>query len=115
MKNKQYEIAYHRAKNKESFYELNESNLRIFEAAECFINPRVLDPEKVTYEQIMNGIETLCTEKETAKLTCRSRSYSLSCLPRSTLNSVNFVPINSSSLRASDFEHPNSKSKSKFL
>ena len=80
--NKQYETAYNSVKNKESFYELNESNLMIFEAAERFIKSRGLDPEKVTYEQVRQGIETLTAEKETAKLTCRSRSKELKTLEK---------------------------------
>ncbi|MBQ9605854.1 MAG: hypothetical protein IJV16_01600 [Lachnospiraceae bacterium] len=49
--------AYKNSKNKEKFFEAHESQLMIFETAEREIRFKGFDPAKVTYEQIMEGIE----------------------------------------------------------
>ena len=62
--NKKYDDAYKKARNKERFYENHESQLIIFEAAAREIRAKGLDPGKVTYEQITDGISKLSESKK---------------------------------------------------
>lgn len=75
--NLRYNTAYRKAKNKESYYEQNESNLLLFDAADRFIRSKGLDPEKITYDQVMQGIEKLTAEKEKTRTDYRARSKEL--------------------------------------
>ena len=56
--------AYKNVKNKEKFFEAHESQLMIFEAGEREIRAKGLDPGKISYEQILDGIEKLKRQKK---------------------------------------------------
>ena len=58
-KYKGYDTRYRNAKDKEKYYESHESQLMIFDAAVRHIRSRGLDPDKVSYEQVMQGIQRL--------------------------------------------------------
>ncbi|MBQ9359913.1 MAG: relaxase/mobilization nuclease domain-containing protein [Lachnospiraceae bacterium] len=64
---RKYVDAYKKARNKEKFYENHESQMIIFEAAEREIRAKGLDPAKVTYEQVIEGIEKLNAQKKSAQ------------------------------------------------
>ena len=66
--------AYKKAKDKEKFYEEHESQLMIFDAAKSEIKAKGLDPEKITYEQVLEGIEKLTERKKTAQTEYRTLS-----------------------------------------
>lgn len=70
-------MAYGRAKDKERFFEAHESQLMIFEAAEREIRSKGLDPEKVSYEQVMDGIEKLKQRKNGTQSEYRAVSKDL--------------------------------------
>lgn len=55
---------YKKARNKEKYYEEHESQLMILDAAERAIRSIGLDPNKVSYEQVINGIEKLKEQKK---------------------------------------------------
>ena len=58
--------AYKNVKNKEKFFEAHESQLMIFEAGEREIRAKGLDPGKISYEQVMDGIEVLNQKRKEA-------------------------------------------------
>ena len=60
--NKRYDKAYRNAKNKERYYQLNESRIMLFEAAERSIKKMGIDPESVTYDMVLNRISELKAE-----------------------------------------------------
>ena len=64
--NKNIGTGYKNAKNKESFFEAHESQLMIFEAGEREIRAKGLDPGKISYEQVMDGIEVLNQKRKEA-------------------------------------------------
>ena len=75
---KKYADAYKKARNKEKFYENHESQMIIFEAAEKEIRAKGLNPAKVTYEQVIEGIEKLNAQKKSAQAEYKSLSNDLS-------------------------------------
>ena len=58
--------AYKNARNKERFFEAHESQLMIFEAGEREIRAKGLDPGKISYSQVMDGIEVLNQKRKEA-------------------------------------------------
>ncbi len=56
---KKYGEIYHKAIDRESFYENHESQMIILDAAERFIRSKGIDPNKITYEQVTESIEKL--------------------------------------------------------
>ena len=76
--NRKYADAYKKARNKEKFYENHESQMIIFEAAEGEIRAKGLDPAKVTYEQVIEGIDKLKEQRKSVQAEYRSLSKDLS-------------------------------------
>ena len=74
---KKYETAYKKAKNKEQYYEQHESQMLLFNAADRYIRSVGLDSSKVTYEQVVEGINKLNAKKEGLKDKQRERSKEL--------------------------------------
>ena len=70
--------AYDASKNKERFFEAHESQLMIYEAAEREIRSKGLDPSRVAYIQIMDGIKKLNENKEEAQVEYKAVSKDLS-------------------------------------
>ncbi len=66
--------AYKKAKDKEKFYEEHESQIMIFDAAKSEIMTKGLDPAKITYEQVLEGIDKLTERKKTAQAEYRTLS-----------------------------------------
>lgn len=56
-KYKKFDAHYRAAKDPEEYYEGHESQLMIFGAAERHIKETGLDPEKVSYKQVIDGIQ----------------------------------------------------------
>lgn len=75
---KKYADAYKKTKNKEKFYENHEAQLIIFNAAEREIKAIGLNPAKVTYEQVIEGIEKLNIQKKSVQAEYKSLSKALS-------------------------------------
>lgn len=69
---------YKKARNKEKYYEEHESQLMILDAAEREIRSIGLDPDKVSYEQVINGIEKLKEQKKEIQGEYRGLSRELS-------------------------------------
>ena len=69
--------AYKNVKNKEKFFEAHESQLMIFEAGEREIRAKGLDPGKISYEQVMDGIEVLNQKRKEAMSKYRDVSKEL--------------------------------------
>lgn len=66
--------AYKKVKDKEKFYEEHESQIMIFNAAKSEIMAKGLDPAKITYEQVLEGIEKLTDRKKAAQAEYRTLS-----------------------------------------
>ena len=56
---RKYDKGYRSAKNRERFYQSHEAQMLIFQASDRFIRSKGLNPEKVTYEQVMESIHKL--------------------------------------------------------
>ena len=72
-KNKKYDIHYMSAKDPEAYYESHESQLMIHDAAERHIKEKGLDPDKITYKQVMDGIQKM--QEKSASLKEQYRTY----------------------------------------
>ena len=58
-KNRIYDRHYRSARDPEDYYESHESQLMIFDAATRQIKAKGLDPEKISYKQVMDGIQRM--------------------------------------------------------
>ena len=58
-KYKKFDEHYKAARDPEEYYESHESQLMLFGAAERHIRAKGLDPERVSYKQVMDGIQRI--------------------------------------------------------
>ena len=62
-----FDSHYRAAKDKETYYEAHESQLMIYDAAVRQIKERGLDPSKVTYRQVTDGIQRMTEKSDSLK------------------------------------------------
>ena len=62
-----FDSHYRAAKDKETYYEDHESQLMIYDAAVRHIKERGLDPSKVTYRQVTDGIQRMTEKSDSLK------------------------------------------------